>query len=241
MRSSRVSFFHLALASVLVSSVLPTLAHEEQVIVVGRNAAGKLVIDSDFDQPVGLPVSIFPGISGYATGELALHSTSFDDPTNDFFQLSTAADFRFILLAKDPGIEVWTGAGFMNTNDMYYVGSPPFDTHPIWNILNGTPGNSYSLTLKLRDLNGVYPDSEPFELSFSPVQPPIQIFIRHVATQRATLTWATNSVGWKLQCVSSLAGTDWSTVTNTPSIVGTNFSLEIDTVGSQQFFRLYLP
>src|SRR5450631_3565155 len=92
----------LTLALSAAAGLSPALAHEETVILVGRSAAEELAVDSDFDQPVELPASIFPGISGYATGELGIHSTVFDDPTNDFFQLSLFADFRFILLAKDP-------------------------------------------------------------------------------------------------------------------------------------------
>jgi hypothetical protein len=86
MSSFRIIFW-LTFATVAAAGLLPALAHEEQVIVVGRSAAGELKVDSDFDQRVELPVSIFPGISGFATGELALHSTILDDSTNDFFQI----------------------------------------------------------------------------------------------------------------------------------------------------------
>jgi hypothetical protein len=215
-------------------------AHEEEVILVGRSAAGELKVDADFTQPVILPVSIFSGIPGYATGELALHSTILDDPTNDFFQLSTATDFRLILIAKDPGIEVWNGLAYMAIGESYFVGPSPFDTHPIWNIVSGTPGNSYSLTLKLRDLNGVYPDSEPFVLSFSPAWPEFRINIKQVDPQHATLSWPTNAVDWELQASASSAAINWSTVTNAPDIAGTNFSLSISTTNTQQFFRLHL-
>ncbi len=163
------SFKKLAWATLAVITAVSALAHEETVITVGRSAAGALIVDSDFAQPVALPVSIFPGITGFATGEIGVHSTILNDPTNDFFQLSTAADFRLILLAKDPGMEIWndTGTSYMATNEIFYVGVSPFDTHPIWNLVNGTPGNAYALTLKLRDLNGVYADSDPFTVSFT--------------------------------------------------------------------------
>ena len=42
----------------------------------------------------------------------------------------------------------------------------------MWNIVSGVPGNNYSLTLKLRDLNSIYPDSAPFTLIFTPIVPP---------------------------------------------------------------------
>jgi len=211
--------------------------------VVGRSAAGELKIDSDFDQPVVLPVSIFPGIAGYATGELALHSTILDDPTNDFFQLSTAANFRLVLLAKDPGMEVLndTGSGYLGTNETLIVGAAPFDAHPIWNLVSGTPNNAYSLTLKLRDLNGVYPDSEPFVLSFTPIEIRPRINITQVNAVQVRLSWTTNAVGWKLQSGASMVDTNWDAVPDIPAIIGTNFALSINTTNDQRFFRLDKP
>jgi hypothetical protein len=234
----------LTLATVVALGVSQALAEEE--ILVGRSVAGQLKVDVDFLQPFQLEASVFPGISGYATGELGVHSTILDDPTNDFFQLSTAANFRFVLLAKDPGMEVWndTGSGYMGISDTFFIGPAPFDTHPIWNIVIGTPGNAYSLTLKLRDLNGVYPDSAPFVLSFTPIQVlpgygSYQIKIIQVDSLHTTLSWTTNAVGWELQSAASVAAANWDTVTNVPGIAGTNFSLSITTADTQQFFRLH--
>jgi hypothetical protein len=234
-----------AIAAVVAVAASQLMAHEETVILVGRNAAGALVVDSDYTQPAELPVSIFPGISGYATGEIGMHSTVFDDPTNDFFQLSTAADFQFILLAKDPGMEVWNYDGsvfrYMATNETFYIGPSPFDTHPLWNLVNGTPGTAYSLTLKLHDLNGVYPDSDPFVLSFTPVQVHYPLSIQQTDPLNIALAWTTNAVGWELQSSLSLTATNWTTITNVPGIAGTNFSLSRPTVETQQFFRLRKP
>lgn len=240
MRSLR-SLVGLTLALLAAAGVSPALAHEEQEILVGRSAAGELKVDSDFAQPVELPGSIFPGISGHATGELAFHSTLLDDVANDFFQLSTAADLRFVLLAKDPGMEVWndTASGYMATNDTFFIGPAPFDTHPIWNLVNGVPGTAYSLTLQLRDLNGVYPDTAPFVLSFTAVQVLPRINIVRTDPLHATLSWTTNAVGWELQSAAAVTATDWATVTNVPGITGSNFSLSISTADTRQFFRLH--
>jgi hypothetical protein len=221
----------------------PALAEEE--IDIGRTAAGQLKVVIGFTPPLELEPSIFPGISGYATGLMGLHSIFFDDPTNDFFQLSPAADFRFILLAKDPGMEVWndTGSGYLGIGQSFYIGPPIFDTHPIWNIVTGTAGNVYSLTLKLHDVTGVYPDSAPFVLSFTPQVPPgsgpYQINLTLADPLHATLWWTTNAVGWELQSADSVATGNWATVTNVPDIAGTNFSLSITPVDSQKFFRLH--
>jgi hypothetical protein len=231
----------LALALVILSGALRALAHDETAILVGRSSAAQIVVDSDFPQPLELPPSIFPSISGYVTTFLGIHSTILDDPTNDFFQLSTAANLQFILLAKDPGMEVWndTGSAFMNVGQTFSIGTAPFDTHPLWNLVTGTVGNAYSLTLKLHDLNGVYSDSNPFTLSFTPAPPPrYSINLTPVDSQHAALSWSTNAVGWVLQSADSLTATNWDTITNVPAVTGTNFSLSISTTRPQQFFRL---
>lgn len=213
------------------------------MLLVGRTAAGELRVHMDFAQPVELPESIFPGIPGFATGELAFHSTVLDEPDEDLFQLSTAADFRFVLLTNDPGMEVlsYGGSGYMATNDTYAMGPAPFDSHPIWNIVSGVPGNVYSVTLKLQDINGVYPDSAPFVLSFTPVQVRYSLSLKQLDAQHVTLSWPTNAAGWELQSAASVTALDWTTITNVPGIAGTNFFLNIDTVATQQFFRLHKP
>jgi hypothetical protein len=230
-----------AIAFLTMASVgFQVLAHEEKEIVVGRNAAGEIKVEMEFSQPVELEESVFPGISGHATGELAFHSTLLDSPTNDFFQLSTAADFRFVLLAKDPGMEVWndTGSGFMGIGESFYIGPSPFDSHPVWNLVTGIRGNSYSLTMKLHDLNGIYPDSTPFTLSFA-LPDSFEIKIAPIDDQHALLSWPTNAEAWELQSTETVTATNWTAVTNPPSIVGTNFSLSIPSAGVRQFFRLH--
>src|SRR5215831_15266825 len=107
--------------SILCVAIAAMVANEswlyaqEDEITVGRSGAGKLKALVEFEPPLELPPSIFPGITGYATGELGIHSALFSVPTNDFFMLSTSEDVQFILDAKDPGMEVWNnnGSAFM--------------------------------------------------------------------------------------------------------------------------------
>jgi hypothetical protein len=225
----------------LVASIALTSMAEDEILV-GRNSAGQLQVHVEFDQPLELPVSVFSGISGYATGEVGLHSTLFDDPANDFFQLSTEADFRFILLAKDTGMEVWNdhGSAFMTNGEMFYIGPSPFDTHPVWNLVDGVPGTAYSLTLKIRDLNGIYPDSDPFTLSFTAAAAPgpFELQISQTGASEASVTWPTNAFGWDLESTAALETTNWASVTNARGLAGTNFSITIPTTNGSQFFRL---
>jgi len=149
-------------------------AHGEAPINVGHNGAGLLTVEVQTIQPLVLHPSPYPGISGYATALIGLHSVVFDDPFNDVFKPSPDADFRFILLAKDPGMEIWQDGGvrFMTNGESFYIGHPPFDTHPVWNLISSTPGNIYSLTIKFHDATGIYPDSDPLILTFTPIAPP---------------------------------------------------------------------
>lgn len=227
----------LMLGSFTIGAAIAAHAHEELEIVVGRNAAGQIQIHTHFSQPVKLPVSIFSGISGFAIGELALHSTVLDEPEEDFFQLSPAADFRMILLAKDPGMEIWAGTNFMAVGESYFVGASPFDAHPIWNIPAGIQGSTYSVTFKLVDTNSLYTESAPFILSFTP-EKLATIQVAPLASQQLVLSWPTNMTGWELQSGSQVHSTNWTEVTNAPIIIGTNFSVSITPSESQQFFRL---
>lgn len=217
-----------------------SVSAHEAVIVVGQTSAGQLNVDLELEQPHELALSIFPGISGYATGELGVHSTVFDDVPNDSFQLSTLSDFRLVLLAKDAGMEILndTGSAFMTNGESFYVGIPPFDTHPLWNLTNGTPGTNYSVTLKFHDVNGIYPDSAPFELSFTPLIAPVLEIAKENPGQ-ITLLWPTHADDWTLETAGTLTATNWTTVTNVPAISGDNFSVTIESAASQEFFRLH--
>ena len=143
-------------------------------------------------------------------------------------------------MAKDPGMEVWndTGSGFMGIGESYFIGPPPFDNHPIWNLLGGSPGSAYSLTLRFHDSNGVYPDSAPVILSFTPAIIQVPLALRQTAPNEVTLSWSTNAAGWRLESSAAASPAAWNPVTNAFGLVGSNFSLSLDMAGAQQYFRL---
>ena len=200
---------------------------------VGHNAAGQLQVQVDFEQPLGLPVSVFPGSPGYATGEVGFHSTPSDDPANDFFQLSPAADLRFILVARDPEMEVWNdhGSAYMTVGESFFCGTAPFDTHPLWNLVSGRLGVSYSLTLKLHDVNGVYADSDPIVLTFTP-EPPL-LAIKPASPGFVTVSWEPATPGLVLQFSPTLLPAAW---TNAPSGATNPVTLKISSPA--RFYRL---
>jgi len=205
------SGFSWLLTALVAASALRAAAEDD--LLVGRNAAGQLKLEIGFAQPFRL-ATIFPGVPGYATGEIGFHSAAFDDPDHDFFQLSPMADFRFVLLAKDPGIEVWNdhGSGFLAVGESFFMGTAPFDTHPFWNIVNGQPGRVYSLKLTVHDVNNLYADSLPFVLSFTPA-PPV-IAIATAAPGLVTLSWTPATPGFVLQFAPALWPAAW---TNAPT------------------------
>ena len=220
-------------------------ARAENEIDVGHSAAGQLKVQVGFEFPLGLPVSPFPGLPGYATGEVGFHSTAADDPAEDFYQLSTAGDFELILQAKDPGMEVLNdhGSAYMTNGEAFHAGTAPFDTHPLWNIVSGTAGNNYSLTFIVRDLNAIYTDSTPFQLIFTPVAPAV-LSIQDNHNKTVTVTFqGTRGLDYVVQVASSVGpGTHWTSVsTNNAGDSGT-WSITESTVGrAARFYRAITP
>jgi len=139
----------MRLSAVLLTLLIGFSARSENEITIGRSSANVFKIVPDFEEPLPLPHSPFAGIVGYATDEVGFHSAFVDDPDNDLFTLSSASNLRFVLQAKQPGMEVWNdhGSAYMGVSESFFIGPPFFDTHPIWNIVSGTPGSSYALTL----------------------------------------------------------------------------------------------
>lgn len=88
---------------------------------------------------------------------------------------------------------------------------------------------------------GLYDYSEQtfdnFILQVLPGSGPYQIAIQQADASHVTLSWTTNAVGWILESASSLSAASWETVTNSPDITGTNFSLTIESADTR-FFRL---
>ena len=221
----------LLLAGVIGFFASPTRAENE--IQIGRSPTGQLKVQVSFVQPLGLEVSTIPGFPGFATGDVGFHSVAADDASEDFLELSPLADLRFILLAKDAGMEVWndTGSAPMRVGESFYIGPAFFDTHPIWDIVSGIPGQAYSLTLGIHDVNGIHADSEPLVLQFTPT-PPV-LTITATAPGFATISWSPATPGFVLQSSPALQTGPW---TDAPT-GGTN-GVTVALSAPAQFYRL---
>ena len=59
--------------------------------------------------------------------------------------------------------------------------------------------------------------------------------------KQATFLWSTNASGYTLESAASFDSGHWESVTNAPVVVGSQFSITVDAVAAQRFFRLYKP
>jgi hypothetical protein len=226
-------------AGFMALGLVPAKA-QESAVIISRTSAGQLQATPEFEMPFPLELSVFPGISGHATGRMGFHSTVFDDPTNNSYQLSNTADLRFILLSKTPGMEVWNdhGSGFMQTNESFYVGVPPVDTHPVWNLVTNSPDGTNALVLQLHDVNGVYADSALLTLSFKVLIPPT-LQLQRENSSFIILAWPLDADDWTPEFAGTLTATNWTTVTNKQVNTGTNISITLPATDAQKFFRLH--
>jgi len=76
-------------------------------------------------------------------------------------------------------------------------------------------------------------------VSVTPVIPPLNLSLSPTNTLAFTWTGPTNA--YILQSVASLDATNWATLTNGPTAVGSNSQIIVPAPASNQFYRLTLP
>lgn len=154
--------------STVLSPIALAQAHPE--LVVGCDSTGKLVATFDATKPHPLPASRFDGIEGYADAMPGFMSVFVAKPAEDLFPADPQSKLVFVLVDADAGITVWNdhGTAPMKPGDTFSLGNPPFDSHPVWNLVTGEAGKSYGLRLKLRDTTGRHKESDVFSPTFTP-------------------------------------------------------------------------
>jgi hypothetical protein len=145
-------------------------ARAEDEVTTGVNGAGRLVTSEPAYGPITLEASVFPGLTGFATGLVGFHSA--DLPGPDFFLLSPTADVVAVLVSIDAGLVFFNNGVAMSPGDLIAFGSAPFDNHPLIQIPAGNPGDVFTATFFMRDRSGAYTDSLPFTMSFTPIPAP---------------------------------------------------------------------
>jgi hypothetical protein len=140
-------------------------AHE---LLVGRSSTDQILLHIQGDMPFDLGESPFPGFDGFAEAEPGWVATTEDLPDEGLFLLPGGSDLEFVLIASTEHIRVWndTGTAPMQIGETYHIGQPLFHNHPIWQSLDGVPGEVYSLTVQLRDRNALLSESEYYVLEF---------------------------------------------------------------------------
>lgn len=117
-------------------------------------------------QPLALPLSIFPGIVGWAAPEPGITAAEINDPGHGLFMLAPNCNIQFELIASDAGVQIVTDHVW-GVGETALFGPPAFDQHLIFNIPRGQAGQTYELQFKVRDLAGIYAESTITTLVFS--------------------------------------------------------------------------
>ena len=55
------------------------------------------------------------------------------------------------------------------------------------------------------------------------------------------LSWTTNAADYRLENTDSMQASSWSVVTNTPSVSGAKFVVDVEVIATQRYFRLHGP
>ena len=175
-RIARFAFRSLALlasSGALLASSAPAFAFPPQLhpeFVIGSDKSGKLVVRFDASKPSPLPVSRFPGIDGYAEGLPGFLSLLEPMPEAGLTPPDPSSHIVFVLVGADEGIGVLNdhGSASMKIGETFELGKPAFDSHPIWNIVNGETGKRYALRMRVRDTTGKHAESDVFAPEFTP-------------------------------------------------------------------------
>lgn len=163
-----------ASAAAIVFIATPALAqHDHSILSVGRDDAGVLHMHTHDAMPFEVMPSIYSGIDGFATAEVAFESLSADHPAIGLFMLDESSDIRATLLAQDDGIQVFGGGpNPLPVGGEIYLGHPFFHVLPVYNIFAGKVGDEFSMWFRFTDASGLYSDSDPFEMRFVAVPAP---------------------------------------------------------------------
>jgi hypothetical protein len=89
--------------------------------------------------------------------------------------------------------------------------------------------------LALVPLGSSYPTVFATKLSEAP---PLRI---EQAASHSTLAWPAKATNYVLESSTTLPAGSWTTVTNTPTVIGRDRSLRLPATGNAQFFRLHKP
>lgn len=161
--------------SIAISMIFVEVLHARQVeqeVSIGRTSGGALTAVAEGVSVFRIPVSVFPEIPGWASGEVGFHSADHDHAEEDFFALPGSVHIRFSLVSTTNGVRVLndTGTDWMQPGEMFTLGTPFFDIHPVVNIPSAAPNTTYEVRVVFHDTTMLYADSEVVTLPFVPTR-----------------------------------------------------------------------
>ncbi len=166
--SNRYLMFACPAVLAALASLAAAQAHPE--FVVACDASSKLVVTFDAEKPYPLPASRLDGIEGYADAMPGFLSVFVVRKGENILPLDVKSDLEFVLVGADDGLRVLNdhGTGPMQIGEVFHLGNPPFDTHPVWHISADASKKSYAMKMQVRDRSGRYQPSDVFAAKFAP-------------------------------------------------------------------------
>ncbi len=146
------------------------LGQHQTEILVGHTSAGQIRVNIEGDVPAELNASVFPGFPGWAEAHPGFESLVIDDPQGDFYVLPETANIQFTFVSSDAEVRLWNinGSAPLTPGQTFLLGNPFFDIHPVWNIVNGRIGQTYTIRLSFQDLSGQFTPSDLVEVILMP-------------------------------------------------------------------------
>lgn len=170
----------LSLCLFLFATTPAAFAEHEGDIIIGRTSAAQLAAEFNTDEAYELPqVALIPGDGwgGVAPGFEALEA---DEPAEDFYMLSAAAQIAIELISIDADLMMWdnppTQVVLQHPGDQWdFPTGNAFHKHGFWLIDDpdfSELGEAFMITFKLIDRGGTYADSNAYTAQFTPVPEP---------------------------------------------------------------------
>ena len=165
----------------------------------------------------------------------------------NFLPVESNGAFNFSATVPNNSIDHFILTLFVSVTSDYYEA---LNQHSNTFAYYGTQGRcDFSSTVVLKaitvaDLNGNPLANAQVSGSdgvvWSPVIEP-KLNVSFVNSQQARITWPTNGPDFALQFVTSLPATEWTTITNTPTVIDDQFALSVETTAGPKFYRLRKP
>lgn len=163
--------------AVLALSVSAMAQHAHEDMVVGRSAAGQLMIEFDDFGEEHMLGAISGVINGWLGDDPGFDHLEADEPLEDFYTLEDGAAIWFEVVSFDAGFQIW-GPGFtgpfLNAGEDVYLGDDHLHEHVEFHINSDAPSfdlsnSPWEATFKLVDKGTTgYSDSPNYTLTFIP-------------------------------------------------------------------------